>query len=43
MLLADLDLRALRRARREFDVTGHYARDDVFQLHVGPRATTEVR
>lgn len=30
MCVATLDLRALRRARREFDVSGHYARPDVF-------------
>ena len=34
MLLADLDLSAVRRARQQFDPTGHYSRDDVFQLVV---------
>jgi nitrilase len=33
-LLADLDLGAVRRARQQFDPTGHYARDDVLQLVV---------
>jgi nitrilase len=34
MLIAKLDLALLRRARRCFDVVGHYARNDVFQLTV---------
>jgi len=35
MLVATLDLRRLRRARRQFDVAGHYARPDVLRLE-GP-------
>ena len=34
MLVATLDLGELRRARREFDVVGHYARPDVFEFAV---------
>jgi len=34
MLVARLDLGRLRRARREFDPVGHYARPDVFSLAV---------
>ena len=34
MLVATLDLGALRAARREFDPVGHYARPDVFRLTV---------
>ena len=34
MLVATLDLDALRTARREFDPVGHYARPDVFRLTV---------
>ncbi|MGE5603855.1 MAG: carbon-nitrogen hydrolase family protein [Nitrososphaerales archaeon] len=34
MLLADLDLREVAQARFDFDVTGHYARPDVFRLSV---------
>jgi nitrilase len=34
MLLADLDLDAVRRARQQFDPTGHYARNDVLELVV---------
>lgn len=34
MLLADLDPSEVTRARFDFDVTGHYARPDVFQLRV---------
>ena len=37
MLVATLDLRALTTARRHFDVVGHYARDDVFELTVRGR------
>jgi nitrilase len=34
LLFADLDRAAVAPARRVLDVTGHYARADVFQLHV---------
>jgi nitrilase len=34
MLIADLDLREVARARFDFDVTGHYSRPDVFRLSV---------
>ncbi len=34
ILYAEIDLDAIRRSRREFDVVGHYARPDVFQLRV---------
>lgn len=34
MLLADLDPAEVTRARFDFDVTGHYARPDVFHLRV---------
>lgn len=34
ILLADLDLRDIARSRFDFDVVGHYARPDVFQLLV---------
>jgi nitrilase len=34
ILMADLDLREIARARLDFDVVGHYARPDVFQLTV---------
>jgi nitrilase len=34
ILYADIDLDAVRRSRREFDVVGHYSRPDVFQLRV---------
>ncbi|MGH9011306.1 MAG: carbon-nitrogen hydrolase family protein [Acidimicrobiia bacterium] len=36
VLTTTLDLGALRAARREFDVIGHYARPDVFQLTITP-------
>lgn len=34
ILLADLDLGEVARARFDFDVTGHYSRPDVFRLIV---------
>ena len=34
MLMADLDLGEIARAKFDFDVTGHYARPDVFHLWV---------
>jgi nitrilase len=34
ILVADLDLTEIPRSRFDFDVTGHYARPDVFQLFV---------
>jgi nitrilase len=41
ILTAELDLDDLPRARFDFDAVGHYARPDVFSLHVdqSPRAT----
>lgn len=37
VFLADLDPREVRRARRNFDPAGHYARPDVLQLKVNRR------
>jgi nitrilase len=37
VLTADLDRADLARARFDFDVVGHYARPDVFRLHVNER------
>jgi nitrilase len=34
MLIADLDLAEVARAKLDFDVVGHYARPDVFQLTI---------
>jgi nitrilase len=34
ILFADLDLADVVRARYDFDVTGHYARPDLFHLEV---------
>lgn len=34
ILTADLDLAEITRGKYDFDVVGHYARSDVFQLHV---------
>ncbi len=37
ILVADVDLRAIARSKFDFDVTGHYARPDVFRLDVDER------
>lgn len=37
LLTAEIDTADLIRARYDFDVTGHYARPDVFELHVDER------
>ena len=34
ILYADLDLTEITKAKLDFDVVGHYARPDIFQLHV---------
>ena len=41
-LFADLDLAEVVRAKFDFDVVGHYARPDVFQLSVNERLTPPV-
>ena len=43
ILYADLDMAEVPRARFDFDVTGHYARPDVFQLIVNEMAAPAVR
>jgi nitrilase len=43
ILVADLDLSAVPRARFDFDVTGHYARPDLFDLAVDERPRAPVR
>ncbi|MFN3936058.1 MAG: carbon-nitrogen hydrolase family protein [Gemmobacter sp.] len=42
VLYADLDPAEIPRAKYDFDVTGHYARPDVFQLMVDTRAKRAV-
>jgi len=42
MLLADLDLGEIVRARFDFDVVGHYARPDVFRLTVNEQPAPPV-
>ncbi len=42
ILRADLDLGAVARAKHSFDVAGHYARPDVFELHVSRAARRPV-
>ena len=34
LLIADIDVDAASASRRKFDVSGHYARPDVFRLNV---------
>jgi len=43
ILYADIDPAAVMRAKFDFDVTGHYARPDVFSLTVDTRAKPAVR
>lgn len=42
ILYATLDLNEIGRARLDFDVVGHYARPDIFELHVDERARASV-
>ena len=42
ILTANLDLGDIARGKYDFDVTGHYARPDVFRLQVNERALTPV-
>jgi len=42
ILIADLDLSEIARGKYDFDVVGHYARPDIFQLHVNERTTAPV-
>jgi len=42
ILYADCDLGAVPRARRSFDVAGHYHRPDVFELTVNRKATAPI-
>jgi hypothetical protein len=47
ILTADLDLRDIARSRLDFDVMGHYARPDIFELRLDDesprRSVTSVR
>jgi nitrilase len=42
VLSAELDLDEITRGKYDFDVTGHYARPDVFRLSVNERPTPAV-
>jgi len=42
ILVADLDLTQVSKAKLDFDVVGHYARPDVFQLIVNDQASLSV-
>jgi nitrilase len=42
ILFADLDLAAIARSKFDFDVVGHYARPDVFQLFVNEKPSISV-
>jgi nitrilase len=42
ILVADLDMGEIARGKYDFDATGHYARPDVFQLHVNERPAVPV-
>jgi len=43
VLVADLDLDLIVRGKFDLDVVGHYARPDIFQLHVNTQAATAVQ
>ena len=43
ILYAELDLSEIVRARLDFDVVGHYARPDVFQLLVNEQPQSAVQ
>jgi nitrilase len=43
ILFADLDLGEIVRGKVDFDVVGHYARPDVFQLIVNEQSALPVR
>ena len=42
ILTADLDMDEIARGKYDFDVVGHYARPDIFRLHVNEQATPVV-
>ncbi len=42
ILTAELDMDEIARGKYDFDVAGHYARPDVFRLHVNERPTPPV-
>ena len=42
ILYAEVDVDKVRQSRRQFDVVGHYARPDIFQLRVDERAKPPV-
>lgn len=42
ILTAEIDPREIARGKYDFDVVGHYARPDVFRLHVNERAAPPV-
>ncbi len=42
ILTAEVDLGEIARGKYDFDVVGHYARPDVFEMHVNEKATPPV-
>jgi nitrilase len=42
ILLAEIDRAAIARGKFDFDAVGHYARPDVFSLHVDERRKSPV-
>lgn len=43
LLIAEIDVGAARASRRKFDASGHYARPDVFSLHVNRKRQVPVQ
>ena len=42
LLITDIDVDAARSSRRKFDVSGHYARPDIFTLQVNTKSQNPV-
>lgn len=41
IITAEIDLNEIVKSRMDFDVTGHYSRDDIFKLHINNQPETK--